>query len=479
MATSAIGGSSIDVNSIVSSLMELERQPLAKIAKEESKIQAKISAFGTIKSALASLQSAAQTLANATTFTGNKASLSGEQVSAVADATAVAGDYSIEVQKLARAQSLASEPLANASTVVGGGTLTFQTGTYDSDLNTFTDSSASPVTVTIEPGSTLEQVRDAINASGANIKASLVTDSNGTRLSLVSSNTGADNGFRITATDDDGNNTDAAGLSQLAFDPTAAVGTGKNLTQTRAPIDSTVVINGLTINSASNVVTGAIQGVTLTLKQEDPGNTAELTVAADTGAAKAAMEAFVKAYNGAETALRNSMAYEPNTKAASALNGDSTPRTIQMQLRSMLTSTQSGATVYATLSSVGVSFDREGQLKFDSSVFDTALKADPTRVQELFSKDDGEETTSGFGVLIGARIGHLIESGGALQARTDGLNASLKRLDEREVEINRRLETTEANLRKKYAALDAMLSSMQGQSDSLANALSKLPGAGS
>ncbi len=478
MATSSIGSSSLDVNTIVSSLMQVERFPLDKLAKEESRVQAKISALGTIKAALSGLQTAAQNLASASAFTGNKAAVVGDQLSASADSTAVAGNYSVEVQTLARAQSLASSPLAAATTVVGGGTLTFQAGTYDSGTNIWTDSATEgAVTVTIAAGSTLEQIRDEINASAANVNASLVTDANGTRLSLVSSSTGAANGFRITAVDDDGIHTDTSGLSQLAYDPTAAVGAGENLEQTREPVNATVVINGLTISNSSNVITGAIQGVTLTLKKEDPGNTAEIAVTRDAGAAKAAVEAFVKAYNAAETALRNSMAYEPNTKAASPLNGDSTPRSIQAQLRTMLTGTQSGAATYATLSSVGIGFERDGTVKFDSTKFDEALSADPTRIEKLFSQDDGDVPTSGFGVLVNKRLTSLLGSTGALQARTDGLTATLKRLDAREIEISRRLETTEARLRKQYSALDAQLSAMQGQSTSLGNALAQLPGA--
>jgi flagellar hook-associated protein 2 len=477
MATSSVSSSALDVNSIVASLMEVERQPLAKLAREESRIQAKISALGTIKSALAGVQTAAQALAKAATFTGNKATVTGDHLSASADATAVAGNYSVEVQALAKAQTLASGAFVASTTVIGGGTLTFQRGTYASAGNTFTPSaSASPVAVTIAPGSTLEQVRDAINAANAGVSASLVTDATGVRLSLVSSSTGADNGFQITALDDDGIHTDTSGLSQLAFDPTAAVGAGENLTQTRAPANATVVINGLTISNASNVVTGAIQGVTLTLKKEEIGKTSEIAVARDTGAAKAAVEAFVKAYNAAETALRNSMAFEPNTRATSPLNGDSTPRSIQAQLRSLVTGAQSGAIGVSTLSAVGVGFERDGTLKFDGAKFDAALAADPTRIEKLFSQDDGDVATSGFGVLIDKRLTAMLGSGGAIQARTDGLNASQKRIDAREIEITRRLGATEASLRKKYSALDAQLAALQGQSDALANALAQLPG---
>ena len=48
-----------------------------------------------------------------------------------------------------------------------------------------------------------------------------MTDASGSRLLIRSNATGAANAFRTTVTDDDGGNGDAAGLSALAFDPSA------------------------------------------------------------------------------------------------------------------------------------------------------------------------------------------------------------------------------------------------------------------
>lgn len=59
MSISAPGiGSNLDVNSIVSQLMAVERQPLTLLAKRESDFQAKLSAYGTLKGALSAFQTA-------------------------------------------------------------------------------------------------------------------------------------------------------------------------------------------------------------------------------------------------------------------------------------------------------------------------------------------------------------------------------------------------------------------------------------
>lgn len=478
MAISRISSGAIDVNAIVAQLMKIEQRPLTALAVKEAGIQAKVSAIGSLKSALASLQTAVEALTKAATFNARSATVSGDQVSASATSAAAEGTYAVEVTALARAQSLASAPLAAPTTVVGGGTLTLQRGTYDSGANTFTPATdAAPVTITIDPGSTVEQVRDAINAAGAGITATLVTDASGTRLTLRANASGAANSFRITVDDGDGVDTDTAGLSQLAFDPTAAAGSGKNLTETQAASDATVRINGLTVTSASNTVTGAIEGVTLTLKKAAPGSTSEVSVARDKNAVNAAVNAFVKAYNDLAKSLASAMSYDPASKRAGPLNGDAAARAVQAQLRSALGASQSGAATFSTLSSVGIGFERDGTLKFDSAKLEAALASDAQSVVDLFTKDTGETTTAGLALRINELVKSLLGEQGPIKARSDGLQASLDLIADKREDLNRRLVTTEKRLRDQFTALDAMLAKLQARGDSLVNALAQLPGA--
>ena len=99
---------------------------------------------------------------------------------------------------------------------------------------------------------------------------------------------GAENSVRITATDDDGNNTDAAGLSALSFDPAATAGTGRNLSQTQAAQDAKYTLDGLALTSPTNTLSSVVEGVTLTLKKETASpvdvNVSVETVAVQPGA---------------------------------------------------------------------------------------------------------------------------------------------------------------------------------------------------
>src|SRR5690349_19292386 len=291
-------GSNLDVNSIVSQLMAVERRPLDLLAQREAGYQAKLSAFGTLKGALSTFQSVMQGLSDPTKFQAVKASAADDSIlnaTANGKGKAVPGSYSLEVEQLAQQQKVASAGFASLSSVIGSGTLTIQYGTYDSGTNTFSLNSAKAAqTITIDPSnSTLAGVRDAINAANAGVSATIINDGASNRLVLTAKDTGAANSLRITVSDDDGTNIDSSGLSQLAFDPTATAGAGKNLTQVQAAQDAKLQIDGISISKPSNTITDAIEGLTLNLLKANAGSPTTLDVTRDSVGVKSSVEAFV------------------------------------------------------------------------------------------------------------------------------------------------------------------------------------------
>jgi flagellar hook-associated protein 2 len=378
-------GSNLDINSIVSQLMAIERQPLTALDRKEASYLAELSAYGSVKGALSTFQTTIASLASTSKFGGRKASLADTTVATVtAGEKAAAGTYSLEVQTLAQAQKLKSGVFAATTDTVGSGTLTIQFGTYSGGAFTANAERAS-TTISIPAASnSLAGVRDAINAANAGISASIVNDGTGNRLVISSNYAGTANALKITVDDDDGNDTNASGLSQLAYD--ASSGGTANLTQTAAAQNAVAIIDGITITKASNVITDAIEGVTLTLAKSNTGTPTTLTVAKDTTATKSAVESFVKAYNDLNENLRDVSAYDAETKQAAVLQGDATVRTIQSQLRTVLNAQIDPAPAgLATLPDIGVTFQKDGTLKLDSAKLDKVL-ADPTKdVATLFA----------------------------------------------------------------------------------------------
>lgn len=479
MATAVNGQSTLDVNTIVTQLMQIERRPLQVMAQREAGITSKIAAVSRVQGGVAGLQVAANRLAQANTFTGMRANVSGEALTgAVSDASkAAVGRYSIRVNTLAAAQSLASGQFDTAATVVGTGTIRIQIGSAP----------ARDIAIT-GANNTISGIRDAINAAGAGVSAALVSDGGRVRLTLSAAATGAANTIRVTVEETgsafgDAVNLDDTGLSRLSFDstvtptPPATTAAGRQMLQTRAAADASFEINGLALTADKNSVTGAIEGVTLDLKK-DGGATSEVVVERDTGAMRGALNDFIKAYNDLDKTIRDVTRFDASNRRGAALTGDPTVRTLQTQLRGLLRGSMDAASGdLSRLSEVGVEFARDGSLSLNSSRFEAAA-ADPARLSRLFTTtNDSRETARGFGVRLKDLTERLIGTEGALPSRTKGLQTQIENINEQEERFNVRLEQIERRLRRQYTALDAQLATLQGTSSSLGSALSRLPGA--
>jgi len=386
MALSAPGiGSNLDVNGIVSQIMALERRPLIVLDTKEAKYQAQLTAYGSLKGALSSFQSAVAALASPARFSAVTASFADTTVAtATASSAAAAGSYSVEVQTLAQSHKLKSATFAATSTTVGTGTLTIRFGTYSGGTFTLNPDQAAQTISVDASESSLAGVRDAINTANAGVSASIVNDGSGNRLIIASKDSGVANALKITVEDDDLANTDNAGLSQLAYD--ASTGGTTNLTQTFAAQNATAVIDGIAITKASNTISDAIEGVTLNLLKANTPSATTLTVTRDTAGIQAAVQSFVTAYNDLNKIVTDLSKYDAANKRSSTLTGDATVRSVQTRLRGVFNTTLSTAGGGLTaLSNIGISFQKDGTLKLDSSKLTTALSDSTKDVSTLFA----------------------------------------------------------------------------------------------
>ena len=238
-------GSGLDINGIVSKLMSIESQPMTKLQTEGKNLQTQLSAVGQLQSLMSSFQDAVKPLTQSSSYQQTSAVSSDSlSVGASTGTGAVTGTYSVNVSAVASAQTLVSaQGQFTASTdTVGTGSITLRLGTWNAGLTSFTpQTGSSDVVIPIDSTkNTLAGIRDAINAANAGVTASIVTDSSGARLALASTATGAANGFRVTVSDDDGNNTDASGLSRLAYDP---ANSAAQMTRAQAAADTSATIN--------------------------------------------------------------------------------------------------------------------------------------------------------------------------------------------------------------------------------------------
>lgn len=385
MAISSPGiGSNLDVNSIVTQLMAIEKRPIELLATKEAKYQAELSAVGTLKGALSSFQSAVAGLATASKFSATKKTTIGDATafSASASNNAAVGTYQLAVTQLAQANKLKSAAFATQGTAVGSGSITIQFGSVAGGLFT-ANGNRGATTIAIASGkNTLADIRDAINSAKAGVTASIINDGTGYRLSLSSDASGTENLIKITVDDDDATDVDTNGLSQLVFDP-ASLGT-KNLSQTQEAKDALFSIDGIDIVKSSNTINDVVDGLSITLLKE--GTSSSLSVSADKSAVKSTIEAFVKAFNDTNKTLKDLGSYNAETKKAGILQGDPTLRTVQSQLRNLLTGQLSFAGGgLKSLSDIGIAFQRDGSLALNATKLNAALDDPSKDVSTLFA----------------------------------------------------------------------------------------------
>jgi flagellar hook-associated protein 2 len=469
MAISSLGaGSGLDLNSLLTGLMQSEQIPLVALQRQEASYQSRISALGTLQGALSSLQTAAGSMVPATgttavvKYTSFTASIADTSIASAAASTgAVAGSYSLEISALAKSQRLVTPAYVggSAATVIATGNLLIEFGKLDGVV--YTGDSLRSKTITIDSSNaTLGGLRDAINAANIGASATIVNGTSGAQLVLSSNETGLSNVIRLS------------GLTAFDYNPAANTGT---MTQAalqggQAATNAAFTLNGIAATSSTNTVTGVLDGVTLNLLKTTAALTpTTLKVSKDSiGSLTSSLNAFVKAYNDANKAMSELGAYNATTKAAGALQGSSTLRTAKNQMRSLVfNATAGGTSPYQHLSNIGVSLGKDGSLSLDSAKLTAAVAADPTSVANL---------VSAVGSAYKTGIEGLVGSTGSITAATDGANRTIKDLTKRQQALSDRLTVIQANYTKQFTALDSLIAGMKQTSSYLSQQLANLPG---
>ena len=464
--SSAGVGSGLDVSSIVTQLMAVERQPLTRLQTTATNYQTQLSAFGQMQSLVSSLQDAAKPLFNPDSFAlSNAGSSDSTSVSATTTTKAVPGIYTVQVSSLSSTQSVVSTAgaFADSSAVVGSGSLTITLGTWGANLSSFAPKAGSTA-VTIPIGAsenTLASIRDKINAANAGISATVVSDAGGARLALQSTTPGAANGFSVSVADSDGVNGDGAGLSRLAYDP---LGVGAQMTLAQSAANAQATINGIAVTSASNSLDGVIDGITFNLAKVT-SQPVTVNVTRNTDAIKSTVTAFVTAYNQLNSFLSQATHYDAATKQAALLQGDGTTTGIQNQLHALMGQSSGASSTFSTLSSMGVQVQKDGSLKLDDATFAKAVAKLPELTKALANVDATTPANNGFGKRFSVWTTGLLASNGSLPGKTSALQARIASNQKDQDAMNDRLTQTEARLRAQYSALDSTMSQ--------ANALAK------
>lgn len=379
MATiSSLGiGSGVLNSDLVDQLVQAERAPTeARLTQKTKQTEALLSAYGTLRSAITELRLPMRQLSAPDNLKAFSASSSNEAIAVSVDSTkASRGTYSVNVTSLAGAQALASRDVFadRDSTSVGQGTMTLKVG--DKTTNITIDNS----------NDTLQGLANAINDSDAGVSAGVIDTGNGFQLVLSADETGTANAVSITVSGDNtGTDTDNQGLSRFAFN--AGMDANSGLKETIAATDAVMEINGVQVTRSTNSFEKVVDGLTFNITET---GSSIIKVQQDFGAVADRVQGFVDKFNALQATIDNLAGFNSEAGVGALLTGDSTVRSIQNQLRQVLTRIVPGLenASIRSLADVGITTNFEtGGLQFDRAKFEEQLKNNPDDVTALFAE---------------------------------------------------------------------------------------------
>ncbi|WP_286823483.1 MULTISPECIES: flagellar filament capping protein FliD [unclassified Idiomarina] len=447
--------SGLDLEGIIKATLEAERVPKTnRLDQQEGRLQVELSAVGEMRSVLSKLQDASEKLSGGDLFSAMKASIkqpeSGDVVTVESTDDAGAGDFNISVTQLAKGSRAVSADgaFADSDTEVNtnAGSLTFGAGD-----NSFT--------LDIEAGSSLEDIRKAVNSSQDNFGVTADIINTGTEAKLVfrSSVSGAGNDLTVT--------NDNAEFDAISTQANGGGAGGMAIADADKATDAIIEIDGIQARNDTNTFEDVIQGSTITaVKESEDAETAKLSIARDEDGIKKSIDAFVKAYNGVVGSL-NEMGGEN-----SMLQGDATIRSLKGQLNDVLTSTfgEGGESLF----DLGFGMDEDGKLEAENPVtsFSDVLKDNPAALESVFGGENG------LASRMDSFLDGYVKGGGSLEMRKDSIDQSLDRVTKSREDLALRMESMEETLRAKYQALDQLVGQLQSRGNSVSAQLANLPG---
>jgi len=424
------GFNGIDFNSILDAVMKSESQPLNALQDEQTKVQNKDSAFVSLAGIVSALQAPVTSLTNATGFSNVSATSSDDSIATISmgDDGSV-GQYEVSISHLAKAQVTKSTSGFSAPTAVAatGGSLSF----------TINGSTTTAINITAD--TKLNDLKQKINDQHSGVMASIVNDGTNYKLVITSRATGEDNGFTI-------NNT-------LANSGGTAVTFAGNAQDAQNALFN---VNGIDIESASNTVTDAIPGGTITLLKA--GDTT-VNVKNDYTSIKDNIKTVVAQYNK----LRQ---FNSQQSQGGALSGDPVLREILSDARTVLLTGAANGVRYSYLSEIGIELTSSGDLKLDETKLDAALSSNPDDVQKLFQGANGSAGVLG---ALRSTLNNSDGTSGLIKTSRDSIQTTLARYSDRIERQQNMLDIRRQELQKQYAAADEAMSKLNQLTSSISN----------
>jgi flagellar hook-associated protein 2 len=241
--------------------------------------------------------------------------------------------------------------------------------------------------------------------------------------------------------------------------------------QERPAVDAKVKLDGFEIEVPSNKVTDLIPGVTIDLKKAKPGEEINLEITEDVAKIGGKFQSLVDNINNVLKFIKDQNTLDDKSDTSSSLGGDLTLTSIEGKIRTAIFNpiqTDSGP---MRMGDLGVTFQRDGLLKFDQAKFEAALSKDYKAVsQTLTGKyDPAVGKTRGFMDVLDDTAKSLTSPpNGILPSRKSGLTNQISQIDRQIQTRERMIARKEEVLKAKFARLEETISKIKGQGAGLA-----------
>lgn len=437
MGPGVAGAPDTGSNSMVDQIMDAERVPLKQAEARKGRVVQEKNEYSSLSGMLGQLGAAADGIKMPSGFRAMQFESSHPDIlDGLVDGVAEPGSYEFEVKGLAQADKYLDVGFPDKDkTQVGFGYMSI--GRDDGKMQD----------VTIDPGSTLQDVVQKINSAGAGVRAQIV-------------NTGiSDEPFRLMVTSE---KTGEAAKVNIDADTTFLkfdnIKGGRNLDMKFEDVD---------VARDGNKVGDLIDGVKLDAKKGEPGTKVTVNISHDVNKTTENIKGFTEKYNQIVQYANKQFTYDPAQKRAEGnLSGDGNMRTIMRSLQSQLNDPSALAgTKYKTLAEVGITTNaKTGELSIDDTKLKAALASDYEEVSKLF-------TVSENGQGVASRVADTVKNfqSGVMASRMKSLDTMIKTQDQDIEKQSRRLEERQVQLENQFATMQNKVATLNNQGAFLAS----------
>ncbi|MEC7640701.1 MAG: flagellar filament capping protein FliD [Nitrospinota bacterium] len=377
MTQAAIFGlnSGLDTAGIIENLVALRKRSTDIVLAKRELEQGKLASFQELKSRLQTFKSItfdlskeSRFLSVAGSFANNNATSTINAVDITTNSLATSGTFSLKVNSLAQEGKVISQGVNAITDSIPEGTLEITVG----NTITLVDINSS--------NNTQDGLRQAINNSGADVKASFINVGSSTdpiKVLISGTKTGANNNVSVKLF-----------KTTLGGGPISTF----SFTETQTAQDASLEMGGIAVTKSSNTITDVIDGTTLNLKAAGSGI---ITLQSDVNAIKEKVISFVDGFNNLMAFINGQTFLDTDTNTAGLLFGNFTTQNLQSTLRSVISSKITGTTgTFDFLSQVGMSTGTDGLLELDQGELVDAINLDASGVSQLFASKGTSSNTN-------------------------------------------------------------------------------------